>query len=145
EPTALGQHADAPGTAGGILAGKLGRVGDLRKLSLGRRGALHLGDHADARGTQGGVGVQRLREPGCSLLQRLQRHRRLARCHVVTDPGQNLVEYAHAESASAGLPTPDAMRPMVGVVPSAAMSGVWRAPPWAVGHNAAGGLSWLLP
>jgi hypothetical protein len=94
EPTPLGEHADGPGTTGGVVAGQVGRVGDLGELSTGRGGTLHLRDHRHAGAAQGRVRVQRRRRGGGQLADPLQRNLLLSPGHVLAHAGQDLVEHA---------------------------------------------------
>ena len=129
EPALLGQHADTPRSAGLVVLGQLGRVGDLRERALRRRGPLHLGDDAHTRRPQHRVGVQRRWCAGGGVSQRVQGHLLLAGCHVLPHAGEDFVENAHRVADRSGdrvwraATSAGVMRPMVGPGPIARSAG----------------------
>ncbi|GFJ88290.1 hypothetical protein Prum_019320 [Phytohabitans rumicis] len=95
EPPALGQHADAPGTARGVLRGQVSRVRDLGELPLGRGRPLDLRDHPDARLAQRRVRVERGRGGRREFLDPFQRDPLLSQLDVLAHAGEDLVEHTH--------------------------------------------------
>ena len=97
EPALLGEHADRGGTAGGVLPGQRGRVGDLGEVALARAAPLDLGDHARARRPQVRHRVARrvdVGERGPQVGHGIAASRR----EVLAHAGDDVVEHGHAEA-----------------------------------------------
>src|SRR5699024_4920834 len=104
------EDADGVGPASGVRRGERGRVGDVAEVALARAGALDLGDDAEAGGAERGHRVARGHGLGDARLERGQRRLSLALGEVLTDAGDDPVEYGH-RGLSRGRYRPGPSRP----------------------------------